>query len=291
MPTLDQISSLEEDYLKNVWQNARQLYDSVKQNKSKKVDEINQENLNEIEKSYNQIQSLQDSIFWINFQIADNKSMRIQLDSATKYIEKLKNDCNELVNNNKIAINNSQNLNRALSFSISGNKYFTNNDKIITEFAPCVALNFYTYSFLGYGKNIDLWVEYTEPVVKTRIENYPEEEFKARCLSLGLNFQIDKIFTSGDLDFSLKIGAGLYWADGRIPNTNAEKSVWNGEKIRFELNTTKLNKNFPFELFAALNMNLPSKRYIVHTNFGNIDYGNKMFTDFSFGIRFSLWNN
>lgn len=291
MPTLDQISSLEEEYLKEVWTKARQLYDDVKNNQSKKVDEINKENLIIIEKNYNEIQSLQDSIFWLNMKIADYESMRNQLDSATKYIEILKNDCNELINNNKIAINNTQNLNRTLSFSISGDKYFSNNDNITTEFTPTVALNLYTYSLLGYGKNVDIWIEYTEPVIKTKIGANPEEEFKTRCLSLGLNFQINKVLTAGDLDFSLKIGAGLFWADGRIPNTNAEKSVWNGEKIKFELNTNKLNKNFPFELFAALNLNIPSKSYIVNTNFGNIDYGNKLFTDLALGIRFSLWNN
>ena len=63
------------------------------------------------------------------------------------------------------------------------------------------------------------------------------------------------------------------------------------EKIKFELNTNKLNKNFPFELFAALNLNIPSKNYVVNTNFGNIDYGNKLFTDLALGVRFSLWNN
>lgn len=291
MPTLDQISSLEEDYLKLVWQRARQLYEDVKNNQSKKVDEINKDNLFEIERNYNEIQSLQDSIFWLNMKIADYESLRNQLDSATKYIEILKKDCNELISNNKLAISNSHNLNRALSFSIAGDKYFSSNESITTEFAPSVAINIYTYSFLGYGKNIDLWIEYTEPVVKTKISANPEEEFKARCLSLGLNFQINNVITSGDLDFSLKIGAGLYWADGRIPNTNAEKSVWNGEKIKFELNTNKLNKNFPFELFAALNLNIPSKNYVVNTNFGNIDYGNKLFTDLALGIRFSLWNN
>ncbi len=291
MPTLDQISSLEEEYLKQVWQRARQLYEDVKNNQSKKVDELNQSYLNEIADCYNDNQSFRDSIFWLNIKIADYESLRNQLDSATKYIEILKKDCNELISNNKLAISNSHNLNRALSFSIAGDKYFSSNESITTEFAPSVALNIYTYSFLGYGKNIDLWIEYTEPVVKTKIGANPEEEFKTRCLSLGLNFQINNVITSGDLDFSLKIGAGLYWADGRIPNTNAEKSVWNGEKIKFELNTNKLNRNFPFELFAALNLNIPSKNYVVNTNFGNIDYGNKLFTDLALGIRFSLWNN
>lgn len=291
MPTLDQISSLEEEYLKEVWTKARQLYEDVKNNQSKKVDELNQSYLKEIADCYNDNQSLRDSIFWLKIKIADYESLKNQLDSATKYIEILKKDCNELISNNKIAISNSNNLNRALSFSIAGDKYFSSNESITTEFAPSVAINIYTYSFLGYGKNVDLWIEYTEPVIKTKIGANPEEEFKARCISIGLNFQINKVLTAGDLDFSLKIGAGLFWADGRIPNTNAEKSVWNGEKIRFELNTNKLNRNFPFELFAALNLNIPSKNYVVNTNFGNIDYGNKIFTDLALGIRFSLWNN
>ena len=100
MPTLDQISSLEEEYLKKVWENARNLYEDVKRNQVKKVDQINKDNLKEIEKNYNQIQALQDSVFWLGLEIADYASLRSQLDSATKYIEVLKINCNEIINNN-----------------------------------------------------------------------------------------------------------------------------------------------------------------------------------------------
>lgn len=291
MPTLDQISSLEEEYLKKVWENARNLYEDVKRNQVKKVDQINRENLKEIEKSYNQIQALQDSVFWLGLEIADYASLRSQLDSATKYIEMLKINCNEIINNNKIAISSFKGLNRMLSFSVAGNKFFPGNSQVSTEFAPSLALNIYSYSFLGYGKYLDLWLDYTEPQMKIKTDNNPEEEFKNRCISFGLNFQIDKVLSAGDIDFSLKIGAGLFWADGHIPNTNAKKSYWSGEKIKFELNTSKINKNFPFELFTAVNLNIPAKDYIIYSNYENIKYGNKLFTDISLGLRFSLWNN
>ncbi len=190
-----------------------------------------------------------------------------------------------------------------MSVSPVANWFIYDNEDIKSDLSMGVRIDFNAYPILRFNKNIEIWGEYINPKISTihRFKYFEEEgevideesfrqEWSMDLYSVGLSYAVRHAFSiADDTDVGFKFGIGHMWGEGRIYNSDIEKSSWSSNVLRVEANVVKYQWFFPVELFAAYNWYMNSDDLELHTYHGPVMHNSPWLNTLQLGLRISFW--
>lgn len=308
-PTLDDLQDMEIRTLRRYYSQAlgvlKQVQNSPDGLYNKKIEELraklekaHQDNFILKEQIHTQNLDLISSDFYkkrFRELVGQADSLRLLLDeNYFDYMTKLWQHDENLRN----IYENCANCTPILSLSMSGNFWDFRHDIVEADISPAVMVNFNPSPVLGFGRLIDIWGEYSYPILKTRRFNHNLDEigieYKTDFFTTGmnLNLPLSEVLKIDDFYLGLKAGYGFFWGNSRATNTNLNETNWNGQVVRLELNAANYNRFFfPLGVFITYNFYNYSKE-LRFPAFGNdINLGKPWVNNLQLGIKFSLWRS
>jgi hypothetical protein len=157
------------------------------------------------------------------------------------------------------------------------NIFYLNNN-YSSLFAPSIGLNINPTPFLGIPDFMDIWVDYSNNIVKVE-DDFQDYEHNLNNIAAGLNphFSITKCFNIELFNWSLKAGGGYYWAVDKIYNSTISPNIWQGYVGRVETEINNLATRFPIGVYVSYSIMKIYKNLAVIDETNNLNFENKKF--------------
>ena len=285
--SLEELSDMELDLIVRYYNIAKSLQGQVESitgaEKSNKVNEL-KKRIVEIEGLY------ADSIWEVR-----NTSLLKQLEMKNKIEaecyekislieEALKNNCSECVN--------------FLSLAITENVFLGNFNQQL-ESKPNLGVKVYLNASkpFGFGRSFEFWYEYQAPRFTTSF-NYGggsvNQTWNSSLNTIGLSTRFFPIplTSSNEISSGIRLGAGYFWASGKMYNNEIATFSHEGMKVELEFFGGFSDYRYPIDLFLNLGLLQSFKNDLTFDlgNKNNLAFGKTMF-NISVGLRYNFWTS
>jgi hypothetical protein len=290
-PTLDELTDLDVEVIKQYYSLARSLYSEILQVPDNEIVSL-KSNIAILKKQIVQMKGQMVDTVWATTNTCAEDKIKLGHFYDSLYNARI----NQLV---EFYEKDQSNLITVFSMSIAANIFASGDDAPI-ESKPALSLrvNLNIYKLFGFGKTVDIWYEYAAPKIQTNalVEAMPSytvsEYWNSHLHSVGISARTRQVFSDNSFVDGLKLGIGSLWANGSVYNKDVANFSWSAIRADIEYFAGNFGKKMPIELFifATIYQSVGDELIFYHGNpgaepiyLGKTQYG------FGIGVRYNFW--